>query len=327
MNTCLKIVLGCFLVCCLILNSGCSMDSKPTDTVSQNLVIQNFDFNGNPMQISFSKVPERVIVARPEILDIMKALHVEKHICAAYITKDRKTEIPELQKEMPNVTFYTQELDRETALMEHPDFILGWRMSFRKGSLGDTAFWNERHTPTYIEENSGPVPAVTPFPPSTVESEIQFIRNLGQIFHKTQEANELVEDIKDALKEGRDLAANKPTHKVITIEFMKDKIEVFGDKLLSGDIIQKLGSQNINYDIPFISREELRVCNADTIFIVYHEAPWEAENALAKLQAPEYQDIPAVKNHRVFLLPYKNICASHVHTAQTIREIANGLYS
>lgn len=323
----LKIILGLFMAWCLTLSSGCSMDSKPSATTDQSLAIQNFDFNGNPMQIHFSQIPERVIVARTEILDVMRALHLEKHICAVYISKDRQNEIPELQKEMPDTKFYTQELDRETALMEHPDFILGWRMSFRKGSLGDIEFWNKRHIPTYIEENSGPVPAVTPFPPSAVESEIQFIQNLGQIFHKTQEASVLVADIENALKEGCELALAKPVHKVITIEFMKDKIEVFGDKLLSGDIISKLGSQNINYDIPFISREELRVCGADTIFVVYHDSPGEVENALAKLQVPEYQDIPAVKNHRIFLLPYKNICASHVHTAQIIREIANGLYS
>ena len=62
------------------------------------------------------------------------------------------------------------------------------------------------------------------------------------------------------------------------------------------------------------------------MFIVYHGDEQAGANALAQIQVPEFRDIPAVKNGRVFLLPYRNICASHVHTAQTIREISNGLY-
>lgn len=76
---------------------------------------------------------------------------------------------------------------------------------------------------------------------------------------------------------------------------MRDKIEVFGDKLLSGDIIRKIGSTNIQFDTPFISREELRMCGADTLFIVYHGNEQEGANALAQIQVPEFSDIPAVK--------------------------------
>lgn len=42
---------------------------------------------------------------------------------------------------------------------------------------------------------------------------------------------------------------------MLTIEFMGDKIEVFGDKLLSGDIIKRLGSFNINYEVPLSVRK------------------------------------------------------------------------
>ena len=210
--------------------------------------------------------------------------------------------------------------------MMHPDFILGWRMSFRKGALGDTGFWRERNIPVYIEENSGPVPAVDPFPPSTVETEMRFIQNMGRLFQKEEVADGIVRNIQSALDEGIAKSREAPARRVITIEFMRDKIEVFGDKLLSGDIIRKLGSTNIQFDTPFISREELRVCGADTLFIVYHGNEQEGANALAQIQVPEFSDIPAVKNGRVFLLPYRNVCASHVYTAQTIREISNGLY-
>ena len=325
MNRMIQAVLLC---CGLFFFAGCgSIQSSSLQTkMSGTTVINNFDFDGRAMQIQVQGVPERVIVARPEILEALMALHAENYICAAYITRDKIDQIPEMQKKMPKAVFYTSEMDRETALMMHPDFILGWRMSFRKGALGDTAFWRERNIPVYIEENSGPVPAVDPFPPSTVETEIRFIQNMGRLFQKEEEADDIVRDIQSALDEGIAKAREVPARRVITIEFMRDKIEVFGEKLLSGNIIQKLGSRNIHFDTPFISREELRMCGADTMFIVYHGDEQAGANALAQIQVPEFRDIPAVKNGRVFLLPYRNVCASHVHTAQTIREISNGLY-
>ena len=325
MNRMIQAVLLC---CGLFFFTGCgSIQSSSSQTkMSGTTVINNFDFDGRATQIQVQGVPERVIVARPEILEALMALHAENYICAAYITRDKIDQIPEMQKKMPKAVFYTSEMDRETALMMHPDFILGWRMSFRKGALGDTAFWRERNIPVYIEENSGPVPAVDPFPPSTVETEIRFIQNMGRLFQKEEEADDIVRDIQSALDEGIAKAREVPARRVITIEFMRDKIEVFGEKLLSGNIIQKLGSRNIQFDTPFISREELRMCGADTMFIIYHGDEQAGANALAQIQVPEFRDIPAVKNGRVFLLPYRNVCASHVHTAQTIREISNGLY-
>ncbi len=323
-----KLIRAVLLLIGLLWFAGCGFIQSPS--VPPQMVgttsLNNFDFDGKPTQIQVQGVPERVIVARPEILDALLALHAENYICAAYITRDKVEQIPELQKKMPKAVFYTSEMDRETALMMHPDFILGWRMSFRKGALGDTAFWRERNIPVYIEENSGPVPAVDPFPPSTVETEMRFIQNMGQLFQKEEEANGIVRNIQSALDEGIAKAREAPARRVITIEFMRDKIEVFGDKLLSGDIIRKLGGTNIQFDTPFISREELRMCGADTLFIVYHGNEQEGANALAQIQVPEFSDIPAVKNSRVFLLPYRNVCASHVYTAQTIREISNGLY-
>lgn len=49
------------------------------------------------------------------------------------------------------------------------------------------------------------------------------------------------------------------------------------------------------------------MCGADTLFIVYHGNEQEGANALAQIQVPEFSDIPAVKNGRVFLLPYRNV--------------------
>lgn len=325
----LKSAGAAFLLVAGLCLGGCGENASTVSNTSLPegaVVVSNFDYMGHQNEISFSQVPERTIVARPEVLDALIALHAEQSVCAAYITKDRTSDIPELQKLMPNCRFFANELDRETALMLKPDFIIGWRWNFRKGALGNVDFWNRRKVATYIEENSGPVPAVDPFPPSTVESEIQFLQNMGTIYHREEEAGQMVEEIRRTLRSRQEAASHLGPRKAITIEFMGNKIEVFGDKLLSGDIIRKLGCSNYNYEIPFITGGELRMSDADTIFIIYHGSDLEAQNALDKLSQPEFKDIPAVKAGRIHFLPYRYICASNIYTAQCIREIYKGLY-
>ena len=122
-----KLIRAVLLLIGLLWFAGCGFIQSPS--VPPQMVgttsLNNFDFDGKPTQIQVQGVPERVIVARPEILDALLALHAENYICAAYITRDKVEQIPELQKKMPKAVFYTSEMDRETALMMHPDFILG----------------------------------------------------------------------------------------------------------------------------------------------------------------------------------------------------------
>ena len=83
--------------------TGCSFIQSPSlpEKMAGTTTINNFDFDGKPTQIQVQGIPERVIVARPEILDALLALRAENYICAAYITRGKVEQIPELQKKMP----------------------------------------------------------------------------------------------------------------------------------------------------------------------------------------------------------------------------------
>lgn len=217
-------------------------------------------------------------------------------------------------------------MDKETALIQKPDFIIGWRMSFREGALGDVSFWKEKNIPVYIEENSGPVPAVDPFPPCTVDSEMNFIRNMGAIFDKEETAAQVIDEIESVLRELQKKAKGERPVRVLTIEFMGDKIEVFGDKLLSGDIIKRLGSFNINYEVPFISAEELRTADPDVIFLIYHGGNTDREIAKSHFEEAPLFYLRAVQMGRIYPLEYKYVCATNVKTGESIDAIYKGLY-
>ena len=194
-----KIVTIGIIAAGIALFSGCGEKTEKMQ-VSEALLpkpvsIVNFTFDGSPSKLTFSKVPQRVIVTRPEILDVLICLGVSDKVVAASFPMNTKDRIPYYKEKIPHAVIVEGELDKETALIQNPDFIIGWRMSFRNGALGDVSFWKEKNIPIYIEENSGPVPAVDPFPPCTIDSEINFIRNMGMIFNKEEKAVQVINKI------------------------------------------------------------------------------------------------------------------------------------
>lgn len=325
-----KIVTTGIVVVGIALLSGCGGKTEKMEGsetfLSKPVSIVNFTFDGSPSQLTFSKVPQRVIVTRPEILDVLICLGVSDKVVAASFPMNTKDRIPYYKEKIPHAVIVEGELDKETALIQNPDFIIGWRMSFRNGALGDVSFWKEKNIPVYIEENSGPVPSVDPFPPSTVDGEMNFIRNMGMIFNKEEKAVQVINEIESILKELQEKAKGKRPVRVLTVEFMGDKIEVFGDKLLSGDIIKRLGSFNINYEVPFISAEELREADPEVVFLIYHGGDTDREFAKGYFKEAPLFHLRAVQTKRIYPLEYRYICAANVKTGESIKAIYKGLY-
>ena len=149
---------------------------------------------------------------------------------------------------------------------------------------------------------------------------------MGAIFDKEETAAQVIDEIESVLRELQKKAKGERPVRVLTIEFMGDKIEVFGDKLLSGDIIKRLGSFNINYEVPFISAEELRTADPDVIFLIYHGGDMDREFAKGHFKEAPLFYLRAVQTERIYPLEYKYVCATNVKTGESIDAIYRGLY-
>lgn len=64
--------------------------------------IVNFTFDGSPSKLTFSKVPQRVIVTRPEILDVLICLGVSDKVVAASFPMNTKDRIPYYKEKIPH---------------------------------------------------------------------------------------------------------------------------------------------------------------------------------------------------------------------------------
>lgn len=310
------------LTAILIASSGCSGEEK-VSTGTPILQITNYTYNAAPHLLKFSKIPKQVIVCGNSTADTLIALGVGDRIKVLSLSDASEKET--YQQILPHAVITNEVVSREEAIMQKPDFIVGWRRFFGTKQLGDTVEWGRQGIPAYIQEASGPIPALGNFPPCTIDSEKIFISHMGQIFHKEEEADVYLNAIDEELQKGRMQTMEKKP-KVLVLEFMGHSIEVFGKELLSGDIISQLGGDVVFFNAPFVSREELLTADADVIFVVYHGYAEEGQRMVEQIKIPMYHRIHAVQNGRVFPLAYSSIVAPGIHTVETIQYMRDSIF-
>lgn len=309
-----KKLLSIIFVCLCLLCSACG----PQDTAGKSdgvTSVANYNFFGEPINVKVKQAPQKILVCGNSGAKTLLALGAGEQITAVVLTDAGEREA--LQKQLPQAKIYTQPLQLEAATLLAPDFILGWRRYFADNQLGDTTSWIAKGVPAYIQDASGPIPAKGKFPACTIASEQKFIRNMGLVTGRTQQAEALLQQIDTELQVK---TAIRP-QKVLFVEFLGGNIEVFGDDLLSGDIVRHYGSSLISYSAPFISQEELMNMPAEKIFVVYHGGEVQKNSALVQLANPLYQHIPAVQQGKIYPINYNEIVAPGCNLVQTLRYI------
>lgn len=309
-----KKLLSIVFVCLCLLCSACG----PQDAAGKSdgvMSVANYNFFGEPINVKVKQAPQKILVCGNSGAKTLLALGAGEQITAVVLTDAGEREA--LQKQLPQAKIYTQPLQLEAATLLAPDFILGWRRYFADNQLGDTTSWIAKGVPAYIQDASGPIPAKGKFPACTIASEQKFIRNMGLVTGRTQQAEALLQQIDTELQVK---TAIRP-QKVLFVEFLGGNIEVFGDDLLSGDIVRHYGSSLISYSAPFISQEELMNMPAEKIFVVYHGGEVQKNSALAQLANPLYQHIPAVQQAKIYPINYNEIVAPGCNLVQTLRYI------
>lgn len=317
-----RIFIGLCLACTLLTLLGCGHSEQPK-AQQAGCKIENYTFTAEPHMLTFKAKPQRVVVAGNSALDTLIALGEQDSIVAAVMTERMDEQY--YKKQLPKTEIFVNPLSKETLFQYRPDFILGWRRFFSDKQLGNTTFWDSRGVPAYIQEASGPIPALENFPPCTIASEKRFIRNMGKIFQKEAKAEALVAGIDAEILKAPKTGDTKP--KVLVVEFLGKRIEVFGPKLLSGDIVKALGGELVAYDQPFISKEELVLLQADVIFVVHHGQQELKELALKEMHSPIYGNIKAVKEKKIYPLAYKQIVAPTVKLKDTLAYMRECMYA
>lgn len=321
----MKKIIICTILLFFLIISGCGTvpDIPEQNTDKLTKTIENFNFDGTKRSFSVEHVPENIMVCGNNAADTLIAFGEGSKISTLILTNTYDKE--KYIRALPQAEIYTASISQEAAIELKPDFILAQRRFFDDKVLGSNLFWFNNGVMTYIQDASGPIPSLGNFPKCTIESEKNFISNMGKIFGKEDIANKINKEIDDAVTIENGI--NRLHPKVLVVEFINGNIEVFGKNLLSGDIITQLGGNIIDYGYPFISLEKLMQSEADIVFVVYHGKDIEKNIALEKMNDSVFHNIKAVKEGKVYPINYNDIVATGIHTAKTVNYIKEKLTS
>lgn len=155
--------------------------------------VRTYDSLKRPVTVSFSKIPERVIINRLNGAETLMALGAADRIIAVNMQntdwgKPYDDRYMEQGKALEKITY--RNLTKEEAVLLNPDCIIGWYSTFTDKRLGTTDFWNARQVATYIQATSNMVK-----PGAGVEDECRFITDMGLIFHAESQAKLLTDEI------------------------------------------------------------------------------------------------------------------------------------
>jgi iron complex transport system substrate-binding protein len=293
---------------------------KDNENSHYPVTIRTYNYEKNPVEITFEKAPEKVIAVYQNSIETLLALGLEDKIVAASgLDHDVKDEYKDAFKD---IKYYDNSLTKEEVLGINPDLILSWYSLFAEKNLGNVEFWHERNINTYMAQNSGVKK------PDTLENEYEDILNIGKIFDVEEKANEIVDNMKKEIEEAKKFSKDNPSVKTVILELGSDNMyRIYGEQSIGGNIATLVGADLVARENGNIGAEDLVNLNPEVIFTVYYgDAIDEKESIDSIMNNPSLSSISAVKNNRVHPIMLSEVYASGIRTLDGIISISNGLY-
>ena len=156
----------------------------------------------------------------------------------------------------------------------------------------------------------------------TVEKEMKFIRDLGIIFHKEEEAEKIVSATENRI---HDIAKTVEYHKKPKVMIL-DRMSIlasYGRKKIAGDMAASIGGV-VPDTTAAVSDEMMMKLDPDVVFLVVYR---DEEKELAWLRnRPAFRNLSFVKNHRLYGIPLKYVYGPQTRTIDAIGYMAERMY-
>lgn len=310
---------------------GTEQEIEKTKSTEYPLTITTYGSDGTELTTTYEKAPEKVLAVYQGSIETLLALGLEDHIVAA---AGLDNEVPDEQKAAFSKLNYLDEFtpSLETVTMLEPDMIFSWGSLFGEKTLGDAAGWVEKGTNTYMNSNTHPKNGDVSYN-KTLENEYTDILNMGKIFDVQDQAEAIVNEMKDTIdsvKEKTESIEEKPS--VLILESGKNGFTNYNATSLGGDMVTQLGGVLANPDGGSLGKEDVIAANPDVIFVVYMPYSGDDPEQLKQeklnviLEDEAYASLDAVKNGRVVPIMLSEMYASATRTKDGIVTFAKGLY-
>lgn len=291
------------IISCMLFFTGCMTASKQetAGTPITNIRVENYFSLGENVQY-FSEIPFRVLVIGASQTETLLDMGVEDSILwSVKYEDDKKYPIKECnQAAFRRLNFLPQQqVTMERVLDMAPDMIISEESWFSKNRLGSTDYWNSKGIHTLVSLNTTSPGKINQ--PETVEREIKYIRDLGVIYHKEKQAENIVTATLGRFEEVRKRVKGQKAPKVMILDLLSPTIS-YGRNKIAGDIAAKLGGV-VPDTTAVVSDEVIMKENPDIVFVITYD---DEETRLAYLRNKKaFGHLNFIREGRIYEIPLK----------------------
>lgn len=293
-----------------LLVSGCGATVAQETSKSDPVTITNCG-----QQVTFEKVPSKVVTNDTGITELMFALGLEDRM-AGYVVDGNNTvdlQTSPWKADFDSTRKLADKISKEVVQGANADLVFaGWNYGFSESTgftpdalkqLGIGTYQLTEACRNGVGKQRGIMPAL--------DALYTDLRNLGKIFRVDAKAEELISGYQKQIEDAGKLMAGKPRPKVFLYDSGQDQPFTSGKNAAPQDVISKAGGDNIFGDLndswTTVNWETVVERGPDVVLIVDY-ADGEA-NTPAQKQAflegfAPLANSPAIKNKRFYALPY-----------------------
>lgn len=308
------VVLFCSLILCL---SGCSLHHKKEPPVPVKKVnsIGLKDASGRSFRLK--SPPQRIVSLSLRSDEILLGMVEPSRICALSKWADDPL-ISNVVKEAGQVPVRSQ-ITEEFILSMHPDFVITtqsqpYDLIFHLRSL---------NIPVYV------CPLAR-----TVKDTQKMILDLGQVLMAEQKATQMVQDMEDVVRDIQKKVASIPENERLTVYRFSVSGGNGGKNTYYNDVCRLAGVKNAAAEMKFwgtqlMPLEQIVHTNPDVFLLPTWDYTGKIDLEAYKKeirQDPVLQNVKAVKNNRLYVIPDKHMLSSSQFMVECIRDIYEACY-
>lgn len=312
MGIVLVLVLTAFSTCSGRTNAGNQYDSTEKDFQDQdtkNRITVTSVFGNTEMDITYEKVPERVVSLAGFATEMLLALGLEDKI-VGYAWQDNDV-LPQYREAFDKLTPLCEpgmDPGEEVMLQAQPDLVLSW------ASWSEEDYYNyenleKRGIQTYgfhCERYEG----------ASLNDVYEDFFNLGRIFHVEDKAENLVKEMKENIGKTEERIKDRKPVKVFVCDIASTEESAFTvGGGLPGELLARAGGENIientSSNWTHVSWEVIAEADPDWIVVDYYTNAEDVEGTIEFLKThPALKNLNAVQNDKFIILGLTEISAS-----------------
>ncbi|MDO4648903.1 MAG: ABC transporter substrate-binding protein [Eubacteriales bacterium] len=276
-----------------ILTAAMGISLLGSAAVSAAVTVPN-TIDGETVDVTYDKVPERVVSLAGFATEMLMALGLEDKIVGyGYMDNAISPAYEEAFAKLENLADGNP--SQEVLLGVEPDFLTGWASTFSDKNFPQS-FCADNDIMTYVPQ--------VETPPATMESVYTDFENLGEIFQVQDRASEIVTDMKDRVAAVQEAVKDEEPVTVFIYDSGEDA-PFTASAGLPTDMINLAGGKNIfeGTEKNWMSVDWESVIDADPEYIIVMDylASDPLQTKLDFLQNNEaLADLTAVKNGNIF---------------------------